>query len=268
MTVTTVTSVAAGAVQRSLSTSKSNITQSVKSLLSSSAPATTGTANMSAALSLQSQVAGLRAASLNIAQTSSMVSTAQNGASTISRILGRLQDLATRASGVVDAQTRRGLDAEFQSLRNEINRTVATINFNGRLLLDGSVTAEDLGLETDDPNAGLPDLSASALLGADSLSIATPEETARALEAIQAAQTQVSSAEADIGAFAGALEMGLATIESAINNQDAARSELSDADLIAASSQSAQAQVQNSAALSLLAQTNRMPANIAALLAE
>lgn len=270
MTVSTVSAVASGVVQRNLSAGKNTLAQSVKSLLSASAPAAAvaDTSNISAALSLQSQVAGLRAASLNMAQTAGMVESADRGAGAVERILGRLQDLASRAAGSVSESDRRSLDLEFQSLKGEINRTVANIRFNGRLLLDGSVKAEDLGLETDDPNAGLPNLSAEALFGTASLSLASAEGATAALSIVQGAQQELAAARADIAAFSGALELGLATVESAINNQDAARSQLSDNDLTAALDQGVQAKIENAASLSLLAQTNRLPSNLSQLLAE
>lgn len=216
---------------------------------------------------MQSQVAGLRSASLNIARTASQVSAAEGGVTNVSRILGRLQDLATRASGAIDANARRGLDIEFQSLRSEMARVVATISFNGKLLLDGSVTAEDLGLETDDPTAGLPDLSEKGLFGDASLSTATPEQAARTAKLIADAQKAVASSQEDIVAFRDALEVGQATIESAINNQDASRS-LLDGDVSEDDFLGIQQQIQNSPALALLAQTNRVPGNISLLLAD
>lgn len=267
MTVSTVASVASGVIQRTL-TNKNNYADSIKSLLTASGAtgSRTDTPSLSTAISLQTQVSGLRSASLGIAQSSSLVEVASNGAGQVSRVLGRLQELTTRASAsnLSDA-ARAGLDVEFQALKAEINRIANSTQFGGRLLLNGNVSAESLGIEGGE---GLPDLTTDALFGKGGLSISTSEAAGRALEKVKAAQTVTTDALANIGGIAGALELGASTIESAIQNQDASRSTLSEADLLQAATQNAQAQVENESALSLLAQTNHLPGNILQLLAE
>lgn len=268
MTVSTIASVATGAIQRAVgNTNKNDYASSIKSLLATSGATGNRTdIALTTAISLQSQVSGLRAASLNLAQNSSLVEVASDGAGQINRVLGRLQGLALRASaGELSASARNGLDIEFQSLKSEINRIANASQFGGKPLLDGSVTGEKLGLEGTE---GLPNLTSSALFGDGDVSINTSESAQRALETLAEAQRAASEGATDINDIGAALEYGASTLQSALQNQEAARSTLSEADMTQATTQTVQAQVENESSLSLLAQTNRLPSNILQLLAE
>ncbi|MBA4274370.1 MAG: hypothetical protein C0436_01820 [Alphaproteobacteria bacterium] len=268
MTVSTVASVASGAIQRAIGNNNNRYSASIKSLLATSGAA--GGRNdisaLSTAVSLQTQVTGLRAASINIAQNVSQVEIAAGGAGQISRALTRLQEIATRASSNdVDGAGRAGLNEEFKAILSQVSTIARSTQFAGRAVLDGSVSAESLGLEG---GIGLPDLTSDALFGQTELTVATGESAQRALEALRLAQETLTAASTSIGGIAEALEIGAGAVDSAIQNQEAARSTLSEDDFAAAASQNAQAQVQNEASLSLLAQTNRLPANILQLLSE
>ena len=269
MTVTTVASVAAGVVQRNLSTSRSNIAQSVKTLLSARPDAATSQLKMSEAVALQTQSSGLRQASLTIARTASQVSAADAGASTIQRTLVRMNQLAERAADPsATADTRSALNEEFQSLRANIQKTVASTRFENASLLDGSVNARDLGLESDDPNAGLPNLSEAALFGGVSLSLADAAGATAAAGVVSGAITFVVDARNDLQSFEEALNQGGATIESALQNLEASRSNFGEEDFKNGMSLSIANILQNDVQLSAEAQTRLMPANIVLLIAE
>ncbi len=267
MTVSTIASVASGAIQRAVGNNGKTYTSSIKSLLA----ATGATSNrndvaLTTAISMQTQVSGLRAASLSLAQNSSMVEVASAGVGQINRALGRLQELAERASGGdLSEGARDGLKIEFQSLLSQITRIANTSQFGNKPLLDGSVTGEALGLEGTD---GIPNLTSDAIFSEGELSISSSESAQRALEKIADAQNFVTQVAVNIGNMGEALEYGSSTVQSALQNQEAARSVLSEGDFTQAATQSAQVQVQNEASLSLLAQTNRLPGNILQLIAE
>lgn len=103
--------------------------------------ASTDVAALSAATSLQSQLTGLRRASLNVTQASSFLEVADGGLKQAQDITDRLAALSTQAnSGALSASARQGLNTEFQNLVQEINRISGNTNFNGVKLLDGSLS--------------------------------------------------------------------------------------------------------------------------------
>lgn len=275
MTVTSLTSLAAG-IQRELSTRNSRVADSINALVSGSrlTRASSDVAALSVAVSLQNQVSSLRGAALNISQASSVLQVADGGGEQISEALGRLNALATQAnSGTLSAADRKALNTEFQTVRAEIDRIAGNTNFNGQKLLDGSFDADAAGLAfavggtaADDVKLSLPDLRADTLLGEAGVSLLSQEDAARALDNVRSAQQNVTQARADFGSYQYALSYAQGAVESAIQNQDASRAVLSDADIASLSTQRAQLQIGQSAATSLLAQANRLPANILQLL--
>lgn len=266
MTVSTIASVASGAIQRA--SGKNTYAASISSLLKAggaSSATSTDTTSFSAAISLQTQVSGLRAASLNIAQSASVAEVASLGVGKIDRVLGRLQELAVRAGGDVSESTRSALDVEFQALKAEIGRIANSTGFAGRNVLDGSVTTESLGLEGGE---GVPALNASTLFEGKDISLATAKNAAEAVDALKGAIQKIGDVSKNLSDITEALELGAVTVETAVQNQEAARSSFTEADLIVASTQTASQQVENASALSLLAQTNRLPGNVLQLLVE
>jgi flagellin len=240
MTVSIIASVASGAIERSLGTGGSRFANSVSALISGDTDSkknqSIDVSRISDAISRQVQAAGLRTASLNVAQASSQLATADQGVGQVGRLIGRLQDLASRASadGVSDAE-RANLTSEFQSVLKEIDRVARETRFQGKTLLDGSLSASDLGLvatDKDGTESGIPDLSTRSLFNGESLSLNNVQNAKAALAKIKTAGTAVGNVQKDIDAFALALEIGAAAVESALYNQDAANSVLTDLDIV------------------------------------
>ena len=226
-------------------------------------------ADIAVATQLQSQVAGLKQVSQSFAQAMSLTQVADGAIEQSQNIINRLQELSIQSNnGALNADARVALDKEFQSLVNELDRQVSETRFNGKNLLDGSLSGENrLSLNTilatdngDDNDLSIESLATTTLFGGESLNVLTADGAARAFEVLKGAQNNVISARANVGAFQQTLDYASATIDSAISNQEAARSLLSDADFLEVASQSQQAQVQRNAQLSLAAQGNRLPA--------
>ena len=226
-------------------------------------------AALAVATQLQSQVAGLKQVSQSLAQAASLTQVADGAIEQSQKITDRLREIASQAdNGTTNAEQRKQLDQEFQALVKQLDSQVANTQFNGKNLLDGSLTGENaLSLNTllatdngDDNQLSVESLASATLFGGESLNVLSADGAARALEALSGASGQISSARASVGAFQQTLNYAAASIDSAIVNQEAARSLLSDADFLEVASESQQAQVQRNAQLSLAAQTNRLPA--------
>jgi flagellin len=225
-------------------------------------------ARVSIASQLQSTTSELRQASSNLALGSSLSQVADGGAEQIQKALTQLQSLAQQASSpVLNDENRAQLNEQFKQLTESIDRLAKGTSFNGKSLLDGSLSGDDavtlgslLGSPEDSLGSSLSvdNLSSSSLLGSSSLNILSADSAGQALTSIQSALNQITSTRANIGAFQQAADFAAANVESAIVNQEAAQSTLSDTDFAEASTESSLAEVQRNASIALAAQGNRL----------
>lgn len=97
-------------------------------------------ASMAIGQRLNSEVQGLRQATVNAGQANSMLQIADGAMSTTSDILTRMKVLSIQSSsGNLSSTERDFLDTEFQALLNEIDRVADDTDFAGTQLLDGSI---------------------------------------------------------------------------------------------------------------------------------
>lgn len=110
-------------------------------------------AGLAVGTGLRSDVSTLRTALTNTSQANSVLSIADGALFNIGEILQRQKALATQANSDSLSSTERAfLDSEFQNLAQEIDRISESTNFNGILLIDGSI-AGDSGVTTDTTGA-------------------------------------------------------------------------------------------------------------------
>jgi flagellin len=99
---------------------------------------------------LEAEVASLRQAQVNAGQASSMLQIADGALATMSDIVTRMKTLAVQSSsGQLSDTERTLLDAEFTSLRSELDRIAQDTEFNGTTLLNGSNTFSASAVGTD-----------------------------------------------------------------------------------------------------------------------
>jgi len=258
--------------QQNIQKSTSKLQSAIASLISGTKSSTVDVAALSIATQLQSQVSNLKQASGNIAQASSLAQVADGGAQQIGEVLNKLRALADRANApTANADNRRALDAEFQSLVAEIDRLASGTSFNNQKLLDGNISGDKslsltklLGATESIDNGALQiqSLKTSDLFDAKKLSIASPETIAQAVSALDKALNTVSGARASIGSFQQTLNFAAANIESAAANQEAARSILQDTDFAQGSTETSLANILRNAQIAVQAQGNRLTPNL------
>lgn len=224
-------------------------------------------AKLSVAAQLQSQTAGLRQVSGNLAQGLSQTQVAEGGVEQIQGALRELQSIAQQASNpVLNDANRQQLNEQFKKVVETIDKIAGSTSFNNKPLLDGSVSGDDaLSLDAllGNPDGGSADLtisslSSSALFDGNAIDVLSADNAGQALTAINEALNRVISTRADIGAFQQTLNFASANVDTAIINQEAAQAALSETDLAEASANAAQADVQREAAIALQAQGNRL----------
>lgn len=224
---------------------------------------------LSIASKLQSETSGLRQISNNLAQVSSLAQVADGGVEQIQNLLGKLGEVAQQAaSPTVNADQRAALNQQFKQLSSEINRFTENTSFGNKKLLDGSISGDnsislnrilDSNSESDGGSTfNINSLSTTSLFGGKNLDILSVDGANEAIDAVSAALGKVTQTRAGIGAFQQATNYAAANIDSVFSNLQAASSVLSDTDFAQASTNASLANIQNNAALALLAQGNRL----------
>jgi flagellin len=96
-------------------------------------------AGLSISTRMESQIRGLSMAIRNANDGISLMQTAEGALDEVTAALQRMRELAVQAAnGTNNALDRAALDAEVQQLKDEIDRTAKTTQFNSINLLDGS----------------------------------------------------------------------------------------------------------------------------------
>ena len=288
MTVSSIASIAAS-ITNSLANQKTNssgtsgtgIAASVANLLSASSGASdSGDSLLSVLLAdttgQQTQQSSLRAATQNVAETGAMVNTASDGVSEIAQVLDQMQELAQEASaGDLSSDERTTLNTAFQALSSVITDIANGTSFEGQSLLDGSFNSQALqqanGDNNDSDNSfSIADLRSSALFGSGNVDLLSASDAQAASQAVSTAQNTVSDQQTTLDDLSQGIDLALASLQTASQNQDAANSTLTDNDLLSTSNanSSPQAQLQAQSQQALVAQTSKLPNNILTLLAE
>jgi flagellin len=137
------TNTASLVAQRNLSTSQTNLTQSVERLSSGLRinSAKDDAAGLGISQKLQSQITGANVSARNASDAISMVSTAEGGMQEVSNMLQRMRELATQGNNDSLNDDQRGyITTELNALRSEINQVGTRTTFNGKSLLNGSIS--------------------------------------------------------------------------------------------------------------------------------
>lgn len=223
-------------------------------------------ANVSIASQLQAQTSALRQVSGNLTQAFSMTQVADGGAAQIQAVLTQLQALALQAkSPTLNAQNRQEIDEQFQQLANRVDMLAKNTTFDNQPLLDGSLSGPGalslntlLSSEDNGESLSLTDLTSGNLFGGQSLLVGTSDAAGQAFSILDEALSQVTGARADIGSFQKAVDFAAANVDSALANQQAASSHISDIDLAGASTDASMAEIQRNATIALAAQGNKL----------
>ncbi len=273
---TVTTNTAANSALRFLNYNSAQSGSSVSKLASGSriVKASDDAAGLAIGTRLNSDVTVLRQSAINASQGGSIMSVADGGLARIADVLQRLKALAAQSLSGVPTNTERGfIDAEFQSLLEEIDGMAETTRFNGDSLLDGTTTQQSYFVGTDPADVILVDFtgfgSASFTTGGISLtgeSVSTVVDATSAMTAVDLSIDRISEARANVGAILSRFEFRGQQITTALENVSAARSAIMDVDLAEEQSKLVSSQVLVQASVSALSQANQLPQTLLQLL--
>lgn len=219
---------------------------------------------------MRAQVNGLGAARLNAQEGISALQTAEGALNTAHTILQRINTLAVRASNdaTLSAANKGLMQSEVTQLTAELDRMASTITFNGKALLDGSFTAQNLQVAEKSGGSNqiavdVTGVSVSAL-GLSGIDISTAAGSA--IDLVSSAIDTVSTNRGQIGAVMNRLSNTIDNLGVEIQNVTASESRIRDVDVAAEMSNFSRLQILQQSGSAMLAQANALPQSVLSLL--
>jgi flagellin len=263
--------------QRNLAASQGSLATSMQRLSSGLRvnSAADDAAGLAIASRMDAQVRGMDVAARNANDGISMAQTADGAMGQIGDMLQRMRELAVQgANGSNNVTDSANLDAEFQQLGSEINRTVGSTSFNGNAILGAAAAVGftfQVGANTtanDTVTVKGVDLSAAASKTniATTKSLTTAANATAAITAIDAAVDEITTQRATWGATQNRFNSIVSTLQVGSQNQASARSRIMDADFAKETSNLSRAQILQQAGNAMVAQANQLPNGVMALL--
>jgi len=143
MAISIITNIASMNAQRNLGKSQKDLSQSMERLSSGLRinSAKDDAAGLAISDRMTAQIRGLNQAARNANDGISMSQTAEGALQESTNLLQRMRELAVQsANDTNSASDRASLDAEIIQLKEEIDRIAVTTEFNGRKVIDGTMT--------------------------------------------------------------------------------------------------------------------------------
>ncbi|MFN5992701.1 MAG: flagellin, partial [Betaproteobacteria bacterium] len=208
----------------------------------------------------------------NAGDAISLSQTAEGGLGKVSDALQRMRELAVQSANATNAVSdRANLDAEFQQLNAEVTRVLTGTKFNGNSVLNTAATLTfQVGANsgaTDQIAVSTTDLTTGAGITAVTAgSISTAALALTAMDDIDTAIGEITTARATFGATQNRFESVISNLQVASENQAASRGRIVDADFAAETANLSRTQVLQQAGMAMVAQANALPNNVMQLL--
>jgi len=286
MSSTINTNIASLNAQRNLAMSQSSLATSMQRLSSGLRvnSAKDDAAGLAIAERMNAQVRGLTVGVRNANDGISLGQTAEGALGKVSDSLQRMRELAVQARNSTNTDADKGsLDKEFGELAKEIQRVLGGTTFNGKHVLGseaGSLTFQVGANTTSDDSIDIVTTNMTtaseitSVAGTDNTgagrakidSTADASTLATVIGNIDKALDKVNSERATMGASQSRFDAVVATLQTSIENQSAARSRIMDADFAAETANLSRAQILQQAGNAMVAQANQLPQQVLTLL--
>jgi flagellin len=213
---------------------------------------------------LRSDVAVMQQGVRNAQDGLSMLQTTEGALQKIDDLLTRMKQLAEQAvTGLYSLEQRGMMDQEYQQILEEIDRIAASVDFNGKVLLNDTLgTDPDITIRFGDDAdiivvAPVDATTGGLLIAGGDILDETNADTA--FDAVTGAITSVSQIRATFGAQMNRLENTVELLGIQSESLSAAESRISDVDVATEMAAMTRTQVLAQAGTAMLAQANAMP---------
>jgi flagellin len=227
---------------------------------------------------MNTQVRGMNVAIRNANDGISLAQVAEGGLAVVTDILQRMRELSVQSVNSTNTSADiSALNQEYAQLSQELARNMSSVQFNGTSLFTTTsdftfqvganvgqtvtVGSADLGVASGAITGVLPNSGAASSL--DPLVNANNSANISALDDALAA---VNSSRATLGAVQSRFSQTITYLQTAVENQSAARGRIMDADFAAETANLSRAQILQQAGTAMIAQANQMPQSVLQLL--
>jgi flagellin len=185
--------------------------------------------------------------------------------------LSEMRDLAVQAaSGTLSTEGRAALQATFAEFQSQIDSTVNGATVFGQNLVNATAADVDIqsGINAGDTTTVSASSADAATLGVDagSIDLTSEANAALAITAIDAAVTTAGTVQSTFGAQLNRIDSIDTNVANIMENLEASRSRIEDADVAKLTTELAQLEVQSQLATAVLGIANQMPQQFLALL--
>ena len=225
---------------------------------------------------MSSQIRGMTVATRNANDGISLTQTADSALGTMTDTMQRMRDLAVQAANDagVTIEDKAKMQTEFKQLNLELTRIIGNTEFNGKKIINGSLAvglAVQVGANTTPDNqilVSIIDMSAaiSAVTAATIGSDASVGNVLSTIISLDAAIGNIDTARAHLGAIQNRFTTTIGNLQSAVENQSAARSRITDTDFATETSNLSRNQILQQAGTAMLAQANQSGQSVLSLL--
>jgi flagellin len=223
-------------------------------------------AGLAIATRMDAQTRGMNVAIRNSSDAISLAQTAEGGLSEITNMLQRMRELAVQgANGTNGTDDLANLDAEYQELKAEIDRQIASTKFNGVAVIgvDAGAQVFQVGANAgDEITVTTNDLTAFHGTGALTSNVLASAE----ITVLDTALTAVATDRATYGAVQNRFQSVINNLQVASENQAAARGRIMDADFAMETANMTRFQILQQAGTAMVAQANAAPQSVLSLL--
>ena len=218
---------------------------------------------------MKAQISGLERAIHNSSDGVSLVNTTEANLNEIRNMALRMREIAVQmANGIyVDNPDRGFAQIEIDQLLQQIDLIAQNANFNGVVLLDG--TMQNVGIQTgptanERPSIFFKDNSSSGL-GVDTVDVSTQANAKTAMVTLETALTSISDELSRAGAYENRFNHTISVLEQTNKATKVARGRIMDADIAEESTKLSKAQVLAQANTAMLAQANQSMSRLLSL---
>jgi len=233
-------------------------------------------AGLAIATRMDAQYRGINVAIRNANDGISLAQTAEGGLQTLTDMVQRMRELTVQASnGTNQTGDLSAINQEYTQLATEIQRTVSSVQFNGQSLLDttaqydfqvGANSGQTISIAASSMNVATGDLSGLTSGAASALITSGAAANSANLSALDNALTAINNTRANLGAVQSRFTNTINFLQSAAENQAAAKGRIMDADFASETSNPSRAQILQQAGTAMIAQANQLPQGVLALL--
>ena len=236
-------------------------------------------AGLAIATRMDAQARGMSVAIRNANDGISMLQTAESGMQTVSDMLQRMRELAVQATNSTNTSSDvASLNQEYTQLASEIGRTISAVQFNGTSVLTttagfdfqvGANSGQTITIASGTLNLDQSS-NVSAVVGGTTSALTTAagsnSSNAANIDAIDKALQSINDSRAQLGAAQSRFQNTVNFLQSAVENQTAAKGRIMDADFASETANLSRAQILQQAGTAMIAQANQLPQGVLSLL--